>query len=259
MPDPRFASGELIRRSGALILSMAASYASLALAEEVAPISTERPSFSATPWSLEKGVWQIETGILYVRDDDEQAYEDYSLPNALLRVGVGNRFELRLESVNYLWQEKEGVEHNGWSDLRLGFKWQATGKGDAFALGLHGGLGLPVGDEAFSGDEYRPSAAAFWSYSGGLDWFGTANISYADELFALENAVGISFSLPGNTSSFVEYLGVFTEHSGPKHDLNLGASWLLSNDFQLDVHGTAGLNSRANDLALGVGLSYRFR
>jgi hypothetical protein len=59
----------------------------------------------------------------------------------------------------------------------------------------------------------------------------------------------------------VEYLVNLYEddNEGTRHNLNLGAKWLLSDDLQVDLNGGVGLNSNANDYFMGVGLSYRFR
>ena len=228
-------------------------------AGEPGPISTERPSFSSSPLALATGFWQLETGYQYTRDDEAGTLKEHTLPAALLRYGFYQNMELQLGGISYSWQEVDELESDGFQDATLGVKWQVNESDAVVPVGLFAGVVLPVGDSEFTADEYSPYATLLWSHSGALDWFGAANLAYAGDLFTLDSAVGISFSLPGETSAFTEYLGTFQEHEGPAHSLNLGASWLLSQDMQFDIHGSLGLNSRPNDYAAGVGLSYRFR
>jgi len=232
---------------------------STALAGEPGPINTERPSFSSSPLALPTGYWQIETGYQFTRDDDEGSLKEHSLPSALLRYGFYKNLELQLGSVSYLWQETGELDTNGFQDASLGLKWQINSSESVVPVGLYAGLSLPVGSSGFTSEDYTPSTAIFWSHSGSLDWFGAANLAYSDDSFTLDNAAGISFSLPGDTHAFLEYLGNFQEDEGPGHNLNMGASWLLSQDLQLDINGSVGLNTRANDYSAGAGLSYRFK
>jgi hypothetical protein len=46
-------------------------------------------------------------------------------------------------------------------------------------------------------------------------------------------------------------------HGGTQASADVGATWLLSNDCQLDAMLSRGLNSRTPDLAVTVGLSFR--
>jgi hypothetical protein len=232
-----------------------------AFAQELGPINTERPSFSSSPLVLPTGLWQIETGYQFTRDKDESSLKDHTLPNLLLRFGFHEKLELQLSGVTYKWQELDGLEENGFPGAGLGIKWQVNNSDAVVPVGLFGGISLPVGSSEFTNDNYDPSIGIFWSHSSTLDWFGTAIVKYSNDLFTFDNAIGISFSLPGNTGAFVEYLANFYENDndGSGHNLNLGASWLLSDNLQLDINGGVGLNSKANDYYTGMGISYRFR
>ena len=232
-----------------------------AFAQEPGPINTERPSFSSSPLVLPTGLWQIETGYQFTHDEGASSLKDHTLPNLLLRFGFHEKLELQLSGVTYKWQEIDGLEENGFQDAGLGIKWQVNDSDAVVPVGLFAGISLPVGSSEFTNDKYDPSIGVFWSHSGALDWFGAAVLKYSNELFTFDNAIGISFSLPGNTGAFVEYLGNFYEDDNEEsgHNLNLGATWLLSDTLQLDINGGVGLNSEANDYYTGMGISYRFR
>jgi predicted porin len=241
------------------IFCFCASQIAVAL-DDPGPINTERPSFSSSPLALAKGYWQIETGYQYTRNNDP-FLKDHTLPNALLRYGFYEKLELQLNSAGYTWKNSEGQETNGHQDASLGIKWQVNESDALVPIGLFGGVSLPVGSAGFSNDDYDPTMALYWSYSGSLAWFGTAKLTHSSDLFTLDNAVGINFSLADNTGAYLEYLGNFYEDDArdSAQTLNLGATYLLSNDLQADVSGGAGLNSSANDYHVGIGLSYRIR
>jgi hypothetical protein len=120
------------------------------------------------------------------------------------------------------------------------------------------GVTLPTGDRELTADAYDPNVALFWTFSDRVDWFGAVNLSESGGRYQLQNAVGLSLPLRGGASAFVEYQGSYPDGDGPQHQLNTGLLWLLRNDLQVDVHGSAGINSRAPDLGLGAGVSYRF-
>lgn len=229
-------------------------------AQEPGPINTERPSFSFSPLALPTGFWQIEMGYQFTRDKDT-SLKDHTLPNLLLRFGFHEQLELHLSGVGFKSQGSAGVETNGLQDAGLGIKWQINDSNAVVPIGLFGGISLPVGTSELTSDDYGPSIGLFWTHSSSLEWFGTAILKHLNELFTLDNAIGINFSLPGNTGAYAEYLGNFYEDvdKEPGHTLNLGATWLLSDNLQLDINGGVGLNSQANDYFTGMGISYRFR
>ena len=151
-----------------------------------------------------------------------------------------------------------GSQTNGVKDASLGVKWQLNDKDAKFVAALFAGVSLPVGDSDLSSDDYDPELGFFWSYSSGLDWFGTAKLTDSGKRYKLENAIGINLSLGQETSAFIEYEGSYPEGQGPAHDLNFGVTWLLSHNLQVDLNGSLGLNSRASDYGLGTGIAYRF-
>jgi len=229
-----------------------------AIAQDPGPINTERPSFSSSPLALATGFWQIEAGYQVTRNSGSNSLKEQTLPNALLRFGFYQNLELQLNGVGFKQTRSGGVETDGFQDVNLGVKWQVNGSDAVVPIGLFAGVSLPVGSSEFTSDDYDPSIGVFWSHSGSLEWFGTAKAQKSGGLYSFDNAVGLSFSLQDTTGAFVEFHTSMPEGSGPSHNLNGGITWLLAHTLQVDIHGTVGLNSRANDYTVGTGISYRF-
>ena len=240
-----------------LLLSLLSGIDSVA-AQDPGPINTERPSFSSSPFALPVGYWQIEAGYQLTRNGGAESLRDHTLPNALLRFGLLEKFELQLNWSGYTWKKSGGTESNGFQDASIGLKWQLGDSNSSVPIGLFASVSLPIGDQAFSSDDYDPKIGVFWSHSGSLDWFGTATVLDSGDNYQIDNAVGFNFSLAERQGVYLEYHGSYPEGQGPAHNLNSGMTWLVSNDLQLDVNGGVGLNKRASDFFVGVGISYRF-
>ena len=228
------------------------------LAQDPGPINTERPSFSSSPLALPAGFWQIEAGYEYTRNLGSNRSKEHTLPYALLRFGFHPRFELQLNWPGHNRMTSPGSRTTGSKDASLGVKWQISADDAPFVAAVFAGVTLPVGDKDLTSNEYDPELAVFWTYSGVLEWFGTAKLTGSGNKYKLENAIGINFSPAQDTGAYIEYKGSFPEGRGPAHDLNFGVTWLLSNDLQVDLNGALGLNKRASDFTLGTGIAYRF-
>lgn len=242
-----------------LIFSALMTYSSsAAVADELGPINAERPGFSSSPIALGPSLLQVESGYQFEHDGGSATPDQSTFPLALVRIGLVENIELQLFWAGITWSDIDGSNTHGANDASVGVKWQLTDQDATVPVAVFAGLSLPVGDNGLSSDEYDPSLGVFWSYSGGLDWFGTMLLSASDGETTIDNAVGLSFAIEDNSSAFLEYVGSFTGDNGPEHYLNGGYAYLPQNNMQLDVNFGLALNDRATDFSLGFGIAYRF-
>jgi len=230
----------------------------IAAAQGTGPISAERPGFSSSPIALAPSLLQVESGYQFTRDAGTSDFNAHTFPLTLFRVGLVDSLELQLSWAGISWSEVGGRDIHGANDVGIGVKWQLTDQTAAVPVALFAVLSLPVGDDEFSSNEFDPSLGAFWSFSAGLDWFGTILLSEANDDATISNAVGISLPVNADTGAYVEYFGDYGGNAGPEHYLNGGFAYLPRNDMQLDLHIGGGLNGRAADFLVGFGLAYRF-
>lgn len=223
------------------------------LAQSGDPINTDRPSFSASPFVVSQGVWQLETGYHYTSFDSDTSVQ--SLPQALLRYGWNDEVELRLTFPSMARYESNGDDDSGLSDAAIGVKIQLTDDTASTPVAFLAGLSMPTGDDGFTTDSWDPMIGVAWAHS---RYFGTASITAYDGDYVLENGVGASFVLKNASSLFVEWQATFPEDGGSLQRLNGGWLWTPQNNLQWDINATLGLNDRAPDFALGGGFSYRF-
>lgn len=225
-------------------------------AQDSGTISAERPGFSSSPIALAPSLWQVESGYQYTKASS--GVDDHSLPLLLVRAGLTERVELQLSWAGVSWSDIGGQSVNGANDAGIGVKWQLTDDNATVPIAVFAGLSLPIGADELTSDEIEPTIGAFWSYSAGMDWFGTVLLSESNDDIVASNGIGVSLPINNDTGGYVEYFGNYAGDSGPEHYLNGGVAYLPRIDLQLDLHLGAGLNDRAADFFLGVGVAYRF-
>lgn len=248
--------------------------ASSARAEEE-PIATDRPDFVESSDVVGKGRFQIETSLAWERDRAGSVKTRLASTPTLLRIGLGETWELRFETDGRLRLRTEDsgmtTRERGWSDLSMGLKWhQRDGDEEAGTPGLgwlvH--LDMDSGSGAFRGQGVRPSLrfVAEWEFAGGWS-AGVMPGIYRDRdedgrhfTGAILAAV-VGKSLTEQLRGFVEVSGqqlASQRHGGSVVTLDAGLAYLLDRNLQVDVALSRGINKNAPDLAWTMGLSARF-
>lgn len=237
------------------------------------PISTDRPDFVESSATVGAGRWQLETSAAWERDRvDGATTTTWSTPT-LLRVGLGEQWELRFETDG--WQHARlldggaAANASGMGDLALGVKYHIAHAGPAgasMAWLLH--ADLASGATRFAGHGVRPSLrlAAEWDlpHDDGLGVM--AGVVHDSDDAGRRFDAGILAVTFGHAwtprlRGFVEVAGqqlAARAHGGDIVTFDTGATWRLDTDTQLDVAASVGLSSPAPDRALTVGWSRRW-
>lgn len=253
---------------------MALSASTPVLADE--SIATDRPDFVESAAVVGKGVFQIETSLARERDRRDGLTTRTWITPTLLRLGVSERLELRLESEGVTRQRvDDGTSantDNGMSNSAIGVKWQMR-EGDAKAgtasLAWLAHLEANSGSAAFRGSGVVPSVrlVAEWELPGdaafgvmpGLAWKKDDNgARYGSAILAAT----YSRPLVGSLRGFVELAGRelrSKRHGGSQVTLDAGLTYALDHDTQLDAAINLGLNRYTPDALVTIGFSKRFR
>lgn len=219
-------------------------------------VDTNRPGFSFTPGVVADGRWQLETGIAF--DRPGSGSHSISLPLAEARYGLADGVELFVSSISWTDADFGASSGRGLADVALGTKLALTARDARTRMAVLFQLSVPIGDSDFSSDRYDPAAAFIWAHDGAIPLAGTARVSRLRSGFRLDNSLKLPFSLGGPHSAFVEWEANLPEGGGDTHLLNGGYQRLLDDRTQLDANAGVGLNERAGDYRLGVGLSILF-
>ena len=241
------------------------------------PISPDRPGVAETGEVVGKGRVQLETSVQWERQRDDALHTRTLSTPTLLRIGLGERTELRVETdgrnVIHASDPATGERSTvaGYADTSLGLKWhvadqQGTGFGTP-SLGVLLQADLPSGSRELRGKGVRPSLSlpAEWELPGGYSLGVMPGLGVDSDDQDKRYGYGLLAAELGK--KFSERLGGFVElaapqiagasHGGIQAIVDAGFTWLVNKDCQLDVAVVHGLNRRSPDLGLAFGISLR--
>ena len=232
------------------------------------PLVTDRPDQTESAAIVAKGKLQLETGFVYEYDEGEVLeMENYTYNSTLLRYGLTKSTELRV-GMEYLdekliTQSGQEFSFTGLSPLYTGLKVKiAEEQGIRPDMALLGSLTWPATankdlEPQFVAPALRMSFAHTLSdnlslgYNLGAEWDG--DNPEASYFYSIALGIGVTEKL----GAFVESYGSLYKDRDPEHKADTGLTYLVSNNFQLDVSGGIGLSENAPDYFASFGFSYR--
>ena len=264
------------KKPTALIAGMVAglSIFSPALAGESADvISTDRPDFVESSLTVGRGRFQIETSVAQERDKRGGVKTTTLSTPTLLRFGIAEDFELRLETDGYLRAKTHEAglpdsKETGYSDLSPGVKWHiADGDGVKPSMGVLVHADVDSGSRAFRGEGVRPSVRAVFEWELPREFsLGVMPGVIYDKTDGHRHGAGILAVVVGRSwterfRTFVEVAGqrlASSRNGGNTVSYDLGAAYLITDKIQIDTAFQFGANSNTPDFAWTVGLSVKF-
>ena len=234
------------------------------------PIATDRPDFVESSAVVGKGRMQVEASVAVDRTSGNGERETVWSTPTLLRFGVSDTIELRMESDGAIRQRTSApgstTTERGYGDVSLGVKWHAMDARDrlpSVAVLLH--ADLSTGSAAFRDEGTRPSArvVAEWELDNDMSLGVMPGIGYEKQyggkMFGILGLV-VGKAWNDRLRSFFEVSSPHIARSangGSEASLTVGSAYLVSNNVQVDTALSRGLNSRTADLSLTFGLSFK--
>jgi len=237
-------------------------------------IVTDRPDFVESSDTVGKGRFQIETSAALERDDEDGAKTRTWTTPTLLRFGVREDLELRLESDGYTNARTDfagggSTTERGYQDLDVGAKWHMRDQAGALpSVGWLLHLTLDTGSSAFRGEDVRPSLRAVmeWDLGGPFSLGVMPGIIYDKDGNGERFTAGILGTVLGYEVS--ERTRVFAEvaasqiaperHGGNIVTYDFGIAYLVTDLVQVDTAFAIGATDETPDLGWTVGLSMKF-
>ncbi len=239
----------------------------LAASLSAQPLVTDRPDATESSSVVGAGVFQLETGFLYVEEGSVSSTESFG---TLLRIGLSERWEARVAWDGYIDFDSSGPD--GIGDAQLGFKYflqEEGGNRPEAALIVH--TSVPVGDDAFTTDAFDPSFLLSFAHttseSTSLGYNIGASLETMDDGFgsestlaSLDYSMAFGFDVAERVGGYIEVFGSqgLSADGDPIH-LDGGFTYLLDDDTQFDFFVGAGLNDDAPDWFVGLGFAKRWR
>lgn len=238
------------------------------------PIATDRPDFVESSNVVGKGRLQVETSLLLERNRNPEGRERSVATPTLLRVGVGDSLELRLETDGRIDARHVDADSgarasvSGYADTSVGLKWHAfDAEGGLPSVGVLLHADLDSGSRAFRGNGVRPSLRAVgeWELPADMSLGVMPGVGRERDASGRSYTYGILGVVLGK--SLNERLRGFVEvalpqvahgrHGGTQASLDLGGAYLITDTVQVDAMLSRGLNSRTPDTAVTIGLSFK--
>lgn len=248
-------------------------------------ISTDRPSFSDGTGFAPLRHFQLETGYTYTHRDRAGTDTDrQNGPEMLGRIGIiDDRLEFRAAWSGYVDTASKAASvqthADGWSDVTLGIKLKLFDQAQLASWGpriaVEAQTTIGAGGQQVSTQETEPALKLLWSYDlatcwgekyGGWTVGGNLNIAWpttgegTDHFEQFQASIYVSAPLVEKCTGFAEYYALFPNSDGgdAAHYTDVGAVYLLNNRVQLDARVGFGLNSEADNVYAGVGISFLF-
>ena len=229
-------------------------------------IITDRPDQTESSSTIQKGSVQIESGVLISQNSTN--YDFYStnekniyFPSTLFRIGLTEKIELRLFN-QYQQMCTQTNSFNGFNNLELGLKLQLLQKENGFT------------EIAFLSHMVIPTAPSRLSENGENN-IGTINklcvshnigekvgLGYNVGYNYLNNREGdftyslvLGIELNDKISTYIEPYGEFSDLDNTESNFNMGITYLLRDNLQLDYSYGLGLNHAFNFMSVGFSIN----
>ena len=244
-----------------------------------AQIETDRPDFTESPNTVPKGALQVETGFVLENDQIDNLggsleYQNMTLNTTLLRWGILDQLELRFNWANKRNEATQkqliqGGQDSTSSFIQRGFATSFVGfktnlyKTDKISIGFLGHLYIPdLSSGDFKVDNQKVASELLFPVSYQItERFGVAaqyGISW--DGFTPNPTTGYTlafgYAITDQLNCYIEPYGFLTNNGEELHLVNGGFTYLVNDNFQLDLTGGFGLNDEAPDNFISCGASF---
>ena len=242
---------------------------------------TDRPDKTESPYTVDAGHFQIEADILnYAYDRHNTDFSNTSVETVRiapvnLKAGLCNNVDLQLVIESYTsvrtHDQSTGVvqRNRGFGDIAPRLKWNVWGNdGGSTALALMPFVKLPtnqddLGNDSVEGGLIVPLAVQLpydWSM-GLMTVFGAVRDSVGTGHHAeFINTITFGHDVVGDLAGYVEFFSLVSAESNSDWvgTVDLGLTYGLTDDIQLDGGVNIGVTRSADDINPFLGISWRF-
>lgn len=223
-------------------------------------IEADRPDQTETPSIVPKGMIQVESGFLFQKNNSNS--NTLFLPSILWKYGVNENFELRLitEIVN---EKNYNEKQNGLLPISIGFKVKLSDeRGIIPKTSFIAHLVLPkIASPNYKTDYLAPefrftmqhTLSKKWStgYNIGAEWDGLTT----EPTFVYTITTG--YFISQKLGSYIEFYGFTTQNKKVNKNLDGGLTYLITNNFMVDLSSGVGISEADFEHYFALGLSFR--
>lgn len=233
---------------------------SLTYSQKTEPIQTDRPDQTETPALVPKGMFQVENGFSFQKND---AFSNtITVPSSLWKYGVTENFELRLIT-EFTIDKTDISTTSGINPILIGCKIKiADEKGIFPKTSFIGHISIPnMASKEFKTDYFAPefrfvmqhtlTEKVSFSYNLGAEWDGFS----PEPTFIYTVATG--YSITEKWGSYIEIFGFAPQNQTAYHSFDGGCTYLISQNFMVDLSAGVGITQNAPNHYWALGFSFR--
>jgi hypothetical protein len=231
-------------------------------AQSLPPIQLDRPDQTECPFITPVHYIQMENG--FNLENTDKNSRSFVYPTSLIKYGINEKFELRFIA-EYMTLQNAGKKQSGLMPLTLGFKTALMEeKGIIPKTSFIGHITTSkAGSKEFQTPYIAPSfrftmqhtisKKMVLAYNLGAEWNGID----PDETYIYTLTTG--FSLTERLGCYTELYGFIRPYLNPDHRCDGGFTYLVNQNFMMDISGGFRLTENAPRNYISLGLSYRFK
>jgi hypothetical protein len=239
--------------------------------------NTDRPSKADSPYTIDAGVFQIESDVANSTLDEENhaRTRTWIIGNTNFKLGLTNWMDLQIFPQFYVNTRTSGpgfgkpLEQDGFGDTTLRLKINLMGNdGGKLVIGFVSSLKMPINTGHTGNHVWEPGLGLPVNYS--LPWgftlFAQTRIDILDQAGSnsmrvqWQNPIGLSRTIIGSLSGYVEFYNAVStgRHQPWIGTLDTGLIYQVTPNFSVDVNSFFGLNHSAPYYNVFAGFARRF-
>jgi len=245
------------------------SFLSKASSAQLDPIETDRPDQTESPFIVPPKYFQFEFGINMEKDRKTGVNTTtFVLPTGLLKYGINNNVELRVEFQSLTSKQKLNLINKRSTSLEpveVGLKarlWEEKGIIPKTSFIIH--TTVP----AFASKTYKKFSSApnfrftmqnslsdrvAVGYNAGMEWNGE------DLKPSYTYTIAPGFTFNSHWAAYIELFGFINRGEAPEHSVDGGLYYFPGNNIKLDISAGYGLTKIAPDFYIALGCSFRLK
>lgn len=242
--------------------------------------NTDRPSKTDSPYTIDAGVFQVETDAINLTIDHrnpERADVDVQtllIGQSNLKLGLTNNVDLQILLQGYANRRTSGADFGpeeraeAFGDTTVRLKVNVIGNdGGKLSMALIPFVKVPTSTKDFGNNVWEPGLVlpAAIALPAGFSVFGQTRVDILREApgtrrIVSSNSLGVSRVLVGNLTGYAEFFStVSTGRDRPwSATADIGLAYQLSPNMSVDLNSFVGLTRSADDLNITLGLGRRF-
>jgi Putative MetA-pathway of phenol degradation len=243
--------------------------------------NTDRPSHTDSPFTIDAGVFQIESDFANWTLNESEAkhgsirFRSWVFGNTNFKLGLTNWMDFQIVPQWYVNNRTRGpglgkpLEQDGFGDTTVRLKINLLGNdGGNLVIGIVSSLKIPTNSGHTGNHVWEPGFGLPVNYSHpwGFTFFAQTRIDILDQpgsgkmRVQWQNPIGVSRTIVGNLSGYLEFYDAVSTgaHQPWIGTLDNGLIYQVTSNFSVDIDSFFGLNHSAPDYNVFAGFGHRF-